>query len=202
METFTTFFDHLTGYDMVVLGILFFFLLRGLWVGALRQITVFFALYIGYIAASQYYHLISPMLGEIFDNPRIVFLASYALLFLAAYIVVLLLGKLLKMVVNLSLAGWFDSLVGGVVGLLKAVIVVVLLHMLLGTILAPENSMLRSCAVCPQLNTASDFTRNIIRDPEARKSLLQQKPAIDLDTVKKYLDSAEGVLQKEKKSIP
>ncbi len=109
-------------------------------------------------------------------------------LFLVTYLIVLLLGRLLKMVVDLSLAGWFDRLMGGVIGILKAAIIVVLLHMLLGTVLAPGNTMLRKCSICPYLDTASSFTRNIIRDPEARKALLQQAPAIGVDTVKEYLD--------------
>ncbi len=109
-------------------------------------------------------------------------------LFLVTYLIVLLLGRLLKMVVDLSLAGWFDRLMGGVIGILKAAIIVVLLHMLLGTVLAPENTMLRKCSICPYLDTASSFTRNIIRDPNARKALLQQAPAIGADTVKEYLD--------------
>ncbi len=198
MDNFTALLERLTAYDMVVLGICLFFLLRGIWIGALRQITVFLALYVGYIVASQYHQQIFPVLGKLSDNPKVIFLTSYILLFVATYIVVLLLGRFFKMVVNLSLAGWFDSVVGGVVGMLKAVIVIVLLHMFLGTILAPENTMIKNCVFCPQLNAASDYTRNFIRDPEARKSLLQQKPAIGLGTVKQYLDSAGNTLKGER----
>lgn len=198
MEMFALLFDRLTGYDYVVLILFLFFLVRGLWIGALRQVSVLLALYIGYIVAGQYHHLFSPILERISDNPKVIFLTSYALLFLAAYLIVLLLGKFLKMVVNLSFAGWFDSLIGGVIGVLKAMIIVVMLHMLLGTLLAPENTMLRNCATCPYLNKIADFTRNIIRDPKARQALIQQKPAIDLGQIKKYLDNSDEVVQEEK----
>ncbi len=198
MENFTSFFDAVSMYDIVVFIIVLFFFFRGLWVGALRQITVFLALYVGYIVASQYHQEIFPMLDAISSNPKIVFLTSYVLLFFVTYLIVLLLGRFLKLVVNLSLAGWFDSLLGGIIGLLKAGIVVVLLHMVLGAVLSPENSMLRKCAVCPQLNSVCDFTRSIIRDPEARKALLQQQPAIGADRVKEYLDSAGSAIKKVK----
>ncbi len=189
MESLGTLVYNFTVYDIVILVIVLLFLVRGLWVGALRQITVFLALYIGYIVASQYHQEIFPMLEKVSDNPKVIFLTSYVLLFLVTYLIVLLLGKLLKMVVDLSLAGWFDRLLGGVIGILKAAIIVVLLHILLGTVLAPENTMLRKCSLCPYLNTVSSFTRNIIRDPKARKALLQQAPAIGVDKVKEYLDN-------------
>ncbi len=189
MENLASLVYNLKTYDIVVLVITLLFLVRGVWVGALRQITVFLALYIGYIVASQYHQQIFPILEKVSSNPKVIFLTSYVLLFLVTYLVVLLLGKLLKMVVDLSLAGWFDRLLGGVIGILKAAIIVVLLHMLLGTVLAPENTMLRECTICPYLNTVSSFTRNIIRDPEARKALLQKAPAIGVDRVKEYLDN-------------
>jgi membrane protein required for colicin V production len=61
------------------------------------------------------------------------------------------------------------------------------MHMILGTVLAPENPMVRTCATCGVLNGAADFTRDLIHNDEVRKSLLQKKPAIAIDTVKQYL---------------
>ncbi len=198
MDSFTSFFSNVTLYDVAILVIALFFFFRGLWVGAVRQLSVLLALYLGYITASQYHQEIFPMLARISSNPKVIFLTSYVLLFIATYLVVLLLGQLLKTVVKLSLVDWFDSLMGGVIGLLKTVIVVVLLHMLLGTVFDPGNATLRKCAVCPQLNTLSDITRNIIRDPAARKALLQQAPAIGADVVKEYLDSPASGKEKRK----
>jgi membrane protein required for colicin V production len=74
-----------------------------------------------------------------------------------------------------------------VVGFAKAIILAVLLHMILGTVLAPESQMLRACTTCDTLNQAAGFTRDLITNEETRKSLLQQKPAIAIDAVKDYL---------------
>ncbi len=190
MDNMHSFFSNITLYDIAIFVIVLFFFFRGLWVGAVRQLSVLLALYLGYLAASQFHQQLSPMLAKLSNNPKIVFVVSYILLFAATYLVVLLLGRLLKIVANLSLVGWFDSLMGGVVGFLKAAIIVVLLHLLLGTVLDPGNETLRKCAVCPQLNTVCNFTRSIIRDPAARNALLQQAPAIGAGAVKEYLDGS------------
>lgn len=180
-------FGGLTTYDLVVLGIFAALIARGLWIGLLKQLTSLLALYLGYFAASQYHDRLLPVLRDISDNPKVLFLTAYIILFIAAYLVVMLLGKLLSLVINMTLAGWFDRLLGSVVGFAKAAIIVILIHLFLGTILAPENQMLRGCATCGVLNNAADFTRTLIRDEEARKALMQQRPAISLDTLKGYL---------------
>lgn len=176
----------LTVYDLVVVGLFAILIGRGLWLGMLRQVTGLLALYIGYFVASQHHDRLFPILRELSPNPTIVFLASYVILFIVAYVVVMLLGKMLGYVIQLTITSWFDSLLGGLVGFAKAVILVVLLHIVLGAFLAPDNEMLRSCATCPSLDTAADFTRRLIRDEEVRKALRQKHPAIAIDAVKGY----------------
>ncbi|MCK9175025.1 MAG: CvpA family protein [Desulforhopalus sp.] len=180
----------LTTYDMVILGILALLVARGLWVGAVKQVTALLALYLGYFVASQYHEEIFPMLHNVSDNPKIIFLAAYVILFIATYLIVMLIGRLLSVVISMTLTGWFDHLLGGVVGFLKGVMIVVLLHLIFGTLLAPENDMLRKCATCDLLNEASDYTRNFISDSNVRKSLEQKTPAIDMSQVKKYIGTA------------
>ena len=177
----------LTSYDLVVLGLFAVLIGRGLWLGLLKQVTGLLALYIGYFVASQHHDRLFPVLRDISTNPTVVFLTSYVILFLATYVVVMLLGKALGYVIQLTITSWFDRLLGGVVGFAKAVILVILLHIVLGTILAPENQMLRTCATCEVLNEAADLTRALIRDEEVRKALVQQQPAIAIDAVKEYL---------------
>ncbi len=181
-------FAGMTAYDFFIAGLFAVLIGRGIWLGLLRQVTGFLALYLGYFVASRYHEQFFPMLQEISDNPKIVFLACYFLLFVATYLVIMLIGRLLNMVLSLTITSWFDRLLGGIVGFAKAAILAVLLHIIIGTVLSPENQMLRKCATCDVLNKAADFTREMIRSEKARKSFLQNQPAISLDTVKKYFD--------------
>ncbi len=101
----------------------------------------------------------------------------------------MLLGKLLEYVIQITITGWFDRVLGGVIGFAKALILVVMMHMVLGTILAPENQMLRTCQTCTLLNQGVGVTRELIKNEEVRKALKQQEPAISLDAVKEYFSS-------------
>jgi membrane protein required for colicin V production len=176
-----------TIYDLVVIGLFVLLVGRGLWVGLLRQITGLLALYLAFIAADRYHDKILPVLRDISTNPQVIFLTSYVLLFVATYVVVMLLGKGLSYVLKLTIASWFDSLLGGLVGFAKAVIVVVLMHMILSTFLPPESPMLSKCVTCNSLNGAAKLTRELIRNEDLRKSLMQQQPAAAIGKVKEYL---------------
>ncbi len=187
-------------YDMVVLGLFSLLIGRGIWLGLLKQVTGLLALYIGYLVASQYHDKFFPFLREVSDNPQIVFLVSYVIMFIATYIVIMLLGKMLTHAVQVSIVGWFDRVLGGVVGFLQALIVVVLMHMILGSVLPPENKMLKTCETCGVLNEAVDVTREMIKNEDVRKALQQKKPAIALDAFKEYLEpiSSKFLGKKEK----
>ncbi len=179
---------HLTGFDFVIIGLLLLFVLRGLWVGFLQQITTLVALLVAYVIAGQYHDKLFPFLREVTDNPHAVFWASYVVLFAITYVVTMLLGKILAKVVNLTLAGWFDKLLGGVLGAAKAVILIVFLNMILSGVLAPENKMLRDCYFCPYVKQATEVFRSVIKDETLRKALVQKVPAISAKEPERLAD--------------
>lgn len=186
----------LTGYDFVVVGLVVLFIGRGIWLGLLRQVTGLLSLYFGYFVASQYHDRLFPFLKGISENPKVVFVVSVVLLFVATYVVAMLLGKGLANVIEITISKWFDRFLGAFLGAAKAAIVVILMHMVLGSILAPENTILRDCQTCKGLDTVTDFARTIIRDEDVRKSLMRQTPAISAEAVRQIIEGSEqGNLQ-------
>ena len=181
---------NLTGYDFVIIALLLLFTARGLWVGFLAQIATLIALFVGFVIAGQYHDKLFPFLRGVTENPHAVFWVSYAIIFAATYVVTMLLGKALTKVVELTVAGWFDKLLGGVFGALKAVVIVVLLNMLLAGVLSPENTMLRDCQLCPYVKQATELGRGLIKDGTISQTLQQKEPAISEKSTER---SADGV---------
>ena len=183
---------HLSAYDFVIAGIVILLLARGIWLGMLRQLTPLLALYLGYLVASRYHDQLFPFLKNISENPKVIFVTAYVIIFALTYVVAFLVGKALGRVIEVTIAPWFDRILGAILGLAKALIVVVLVHMLLGTLMAPENEMLRTCQTCPAVNKMTDFTREIIKDPEIREALRHKKPAIAIEEMSSMLRQDEG----------
>ncbi len=182
----------LTAYDFIVVGLFMLFIGRGIWLGFLKQVTGLLALYFGYIVASQYHDKLFPFMREISENPKVGFWVGYIILFIGTYVVAVLIGKGLTRVVEVTIAVWFDRIIGALFGTAKAAIVVILLHMVLGTLMAPENEMLRKCQTCNGLNKATNFTLEFIQNEEIRESLMQKQPAISAEDVKDFFTKPPG----------
>ena len=168
----------MTVYDLVIAAIFVFFTVRGIWVGLLGQVTVIVALYVGYIVSGQYHDKLFPFLRGVSDNPQVVFLLAYAILFACTYVVTMLMGKALTKVVQFTIAGWFDNLLGAIFGAFKALILAILLHMLLTTFLAAESPWLRQCQFCPYLSQAMTLFQELIKDDKVRQAFQKKEPAI------------------------
>jgi membrane protein required for colicin V production len=179
----------LTGYDLVVLVLFALLILRGIWLGFLKQVTGLLALYLGYIVAGQYHDRISPFLREISTNPKVVFFASYVILFVVTYVAVMLAGKGLAYVMQLTVTGWFDKILGGILGGAKALLLIIIVHIVLTLVVPPENKMLTACRTCNALNKTAGFARDLIKDEDVKKALTQQKAAISAQNVKEFFDT-------------
>ncbi len=172
----------LTVYDLVISAIFVFFIIRGIWVGFVNQVTVIVALYLGYLVSGQYHDKIFPFLRGVSENPQVVFLLAYAIVFACTYVLTMLLGKALTGVVSLTIAGWFDKVLGAILGAIKALIIAILLHMLLTTFLAADTPLLRQCKLCPYLSEAMSLFQQVIKDEKVRQAIEQKKPAISGQT--------------------
>jgi membrane protein required for colicin V production len=170
--------NDLTYFDFLVAFLFLFFFLRGAWIGFIRQLAAFFALVGGYYLAGQYADRILPWTEKFVDNPKVTFLVSFAILFLAAALVFTLIGKVLHRFLQITLLGWLDRLSGLALGGVKAAVVASLLYMLLASSLSTTNDILRKSYSSPYLKQGSELLRSFIDDPRLRKYFVQKEPAI------------------------
>ena len=171
-------FGDLTSFDVIVALIFLIFLIRGVWIGFMRQFTTFLALVGSYWLAGRYSGQVMPYVQQVVENPKVVFLASFALLFLVSALVFILAGKVLRRVMEISLLGWFDRFLGLLLGTVKGALVAVLLFMILASSLSASNDLLKKSLSSPYLSQGAEMVRKIIHDPEIRKQFIPREPAI------------------------
>ncbi|MCB2181626.1 MAG: CvpA family protein [Desulfobulbaceae bacterium] len=164
--------------DIIILIVIALFLARGLWAGFVKQIAGLAALIIGFVVAGRFYGQSSSLDIPFIQNPQVGFFASYILIFLVTFFSVICLGMLLKKVVQLSLLGWFDRLLGGILGLAKGSFVSCLLFMGLALFISAANPFFNKSFFYPYLEKSSAFIISVVKDENLRKGLLPQKPAI------------------------
>ena len=174
-------FNDLTYFDLVVAFIFLFFLVRGLWIGFMRQLAAFFALVGSYYFAGQYAARILPFTERFVDNPKLTFLVSFAIIFLVAAFVFTMIGKVLHRVMQITLLGWLDRFSGLILGGVKAAVLASLLYMFLASSMSTTNQLLRKSYSSPFLKQGAELLQSFIDDPRLRKYFLQKEPAILTD---------------------
>ncbi len=168
----------MTPLDAGIIILFLIFLIRGIWIGLVRQIASIAALIFGFVAAGLYYEQIGNKLLPFIESPKICFFVTFIGLFLAVYLVIVALGFVFKKVMSLSLLGWFDRLMGGVFGVGKALFVSTFLFMILSGFLATSNPILTQSLFSPYLSTSSKFFLTFIKDKELHAFFQPKEPAI------------------------
>ncbi|MDD2465722.1 MAG: CvpA family protein [Desulfobulbus sp.] len=171
-------FNDLTYFDLIILFICIVFLLRGIWVGCMRQLGTILALIGGYYLAGQYAGTLLPWAERVVDSPKVTFLMSYSLIFFAAVILFTVIGNVLQRFMRITLLGWLDRFGGLVVGGMKALVVTSLIYMVFASTLSTTNNLLRKSYTSPYLMQGANVLRSWIQDPRLQKYFTQKEPAI------------------------
>ncbi len=173
--------------DIALILLSFVFVIRGAWIGLIRQLASIAGLVFGFIAAGQYFTQVSSFVLPFIKSPQIAFLVTFVGLFLAVYFFTILLGHGLKTVIHISLLGWFDRFMGAIFGLAKSYFVLVILFIATTGILAFTPPFLQQSLLFPVVEKGAAVMLPFINDPELRKKFLPQKPAIN-----KLLETRKG----------
>jgi len=174
--------NDFTSFDVVVAVICIAFIVRGVWIGFLKQLAAFLALLGSYWLAGQYSGQIVPYVSQLIQSPRVVFFLTFIILFLVTSILFMLLGKALQKVMEISLLGWFDRLLGLLLGALKGFVMSSILYMALNVSLSAENDLLKKSVSSVYLHQGSEIVKQIINDPEIRQLFVPKEPAIKADS--------------------
>jgi membrane protein required for colicin V production len=112
-----------------------------------------------------------------------VFLASFALLFLISALIFILAGKVLHRVMEITLLTWFDRFLGLLLGAVKGAVVSIFVFMILASSLSASNDLFNKSLSSPYLSRGAEVVRKIIHDPKIREQFVPKEPAIKLDAV-------------------
>ena len=109
------------GLDLVLTVFAAFLLVKGIWKGFVKEISGILAV-VGGVIASFLFHGAAEGFLSAYIGPKYLGFVSYAILFIAVYLGIMLLGNLIDRVVKSVMLGGFNRILGGLFGLLKALL--------------------------------------------------------------------------------
>jgi membrane protein required for colicin V production len=144
-----------TAFDFVVVAIVVLSALFGYARGFVRVIVSLLALVFAAILAIQLAVPIGAMLPDFGETPAMRYIAAFALIAIVVLIVGALLGSLLFRLVRAIGLGFLDRLLGGVVGVARGVVLVVIGVVIAGATTLPRQLWWQNAMLAPPLVAAA-----------------------------------------------
>lgn len=155
--------------DIILICVTALFLLRGFFRGLVQEVLSLIAVILAIFLASRFDDVLAPHLKLYIASDITVSALSYSLIFLGTLVVVWLLTKLIRSVLDISLLGWIDRTLGGVFGLLEGVLICLVGLMFLQTF-APRADILTESYIAPKARHMVDTLGEYVDLPEALDS--------------------------------
>ncbi|HKK00397.1 MAG TPA: CvpA family protein [Desulfotignum sp.] len=164
----------MNGFDLVVLVIVLFCMIRGLFKGLIREVSGIVAVIAGFYGAITYYWILSDHLAFFISTPETRHLAGFGILFCGILVVVGVTAALIRRLLHLVFLGWVDRSFGLIFGTAKgALIVSVLFVVLTAFIPTGTASVMKESESAPYLAKISR-TMTLFVSRTMRAGFLQQ----------------------------
>ena len=142
--------------DIVICVICGFCLVRGIFRGSIKEITSIVGVIAGFFVAYAYYPVVAKWLSEFMADQSYLNIVSFILTFLILFFAVGFLGVIFKHLLKAAKWGWADRVVGGILGIVKAALIVSVLLVPLTTFLSEDASLVKDSVLAPYVTTASE----------------------------------------------
>ena len=152
-------------FDMLAIVILAFCVIRGMFRGLIKEISSIIGVLAGFYAAYTYYTFPADLLSRWFSDPAHVNIVSFLLIFCTVFLVISMLGVVIKYVLNIAFLGWFDRVCGIGFGLVKGILLVSVLLIIFTAFLPRGAPLVKESVLAPHMAMVSErMARVVSRD--------------------------------------
>lgn len=153
----------LNALDIVLIVIAGGLVFRGLLRGIVREAFSMISLILGFYLAARYHSNLEPYFSRFFDGPGTVKAVSYISIIVATIIVAVVITKLLQKLLTITMLGWADQLLGGLLGFTEAIIVGGMIVIALNSF-TPNSDFLTKSKLAPRVLSAATFVISFAPD--------------------------------------
>ncbi len=150
----------MTFFDYAVIGIMVLSLVLGLWRGLVYEVLSLLGWPLAFMLSRHFASTLEPMLPVSQDAARVAL--SYAIIFIAVLILWGMLVWVFSKLVKAAGLGVLDSVLGGLFGLLRGGLVILVMVWLAGTSSIPEQAFWRDAKFSLVAENAAQYARVVL----------------------------------------
>ena len=153
-------------FDMLIIIIISFCLIRGLFRGFIKEISSIIAVFGGFYAAFTYYPMLSGinLISKWVHNHAYLNIISFMAIFIIVFFIISLLGSLIKSLLKIAFLGWFDRLCGAGFGFSKGILIVSVLLFTFTSFLSKGSPFIGNSLLSPHVTSVSEKMSQFVSD--------------------------------------
>jgi membrane protein required for colicin V production len=148
--------------DVVIIIILGYGLIRGIFRGMVKEISSIVGVFAGFYAAYTYYPLVSEIMEDWITNVPFLNILSFMLIFCVIFFIISILGVIIKYLMHVASLGWMDRLFGASLGFGKAVLIVSIILVALTAFLPKGAPIIKTSLLSPHVSIISEKLAQVI----------------------------------------
>ena len=162
-------------FDILAIVILCFCLIRGFFRGIIKELSSIIGVLAGAYAAYTYYPYVAQYLNRWISSPNYLNLLSFVLIFCVVFLVIGILGVVIKYLMNIAFLGWVDRLFGTIFGFSKGVLIVAVLLFAFTTFLPKGTPLLKQSLIAPYVTIVTDTMSRVVSKDMRRQFEMKLK---------------------------
>ena len=148
--------------DMVILVILSYCLIRGIFRGLVKEISSIIGVLAGFYAAYSYYPLLAKPLARWISSTPFMNILSFMIIFCVIFILISILGIIIKYLLNIAFLGWIDRICGAGFGIIKGILIVSVVLISLTAFLPKGAPIVKNSLLSPHVTLVSEKMVKIV----------------------------------------
>ena len=148
--------------DVVMILIMGFCLIRGIFRGLIKEISSLVGVLAGYYAAYTYYGYPAKLLSKWLSDTGYINLLSFFIIFCLVFLTISILGVIIKYLLNISFLGWVDRICGAGFGLIKGVLIASILLVALTAFLPKGTPVVKKSFLAPHVAIVSETMVKVV----------------------------------------
>lgn len=143
-------------FDIILIIILIYCVIRGIFRGIVKEISSLIGVLGGFYAAFTYYKGVGIYLKRWISDPNYVNILSFLIIFICIFLIVSILGIIIKYILKIAYLGWVDRVFGGIFGILKGILIGSVLLIVFTTFLSKDSDMIKNSRISTYFTAISD----------------------------------------------
>lgn len=149
-------------FDMLAIVILAFCVIRGTFRGLIKELSSVVGVLAGFYAAYTYYMGIAKLLSHWMVNTSSINILSFLIIFCFVFLIISMVGVIIKYMLNIAFMGWFDRICGAVFGLLKGVLIVSVMLIIFTAFLPKGAPFVKDSILAPHVTLVSEKMAKVV----------------------------------------